>query len=469
MKPSNHGPPTLVLAFGLAWRDRLFAFVLSLVFSGLVSIGGMRSVWAETVQVDQTQDIVLSTPRDWPQIGPPNALLTLDIKPIIGEGEHCGPFPLSELLRHTDALPDVRVRVLAQSSASPTAIHGAELYIAACEQQPVRCLTFLAEYCSQQKWLAESWKGNTPPMNVGEMHEDLVRAAQRNGISPELLIEFLRSGRSKIALRRLWATSKDRPRDTLFLNGSLWTPNTLTHLLRIVHYERIRARNLVLSGVPLSNLQEYHAPLIPSPDDYIPTPPGGTPKATPPPTLRPIQIDATGLLCTGPLIAPVTVVHVFYPDEPKTVQRIAVLHRVYSRFADRVRLCVVYLPSEEASRATELLAEVAEIDQKLLFEVLSSVPTPWSDRDIIDRYEIVRRLRERGFAGKFEAYHAAGQSRLKAHAEWLERHNLDPGNRLLINGKVFTSFDPVQLSGELEELAHRGLFSTLRKKTRHPP
>ncbi|HMU37890.1 MAG TPA: hypothetical protein PKE31_02665 [Pseudomonadota bacterium] len=469
MKPSNHGPPTLVLAFGLAWRDRLFAFVLSLVFSGLVSIGGMRSVWAETVQVDQTQDIVLSTPRDWPQIGPPNALLTLDIKPIIGEGEHCGPFPLSELLRHTDALPDVRVRVFAQSSASPTAIHGAELYIAACEQQPVRCLTFLAEYCSQKKWLAESWKGNTPPMNVGEMHEDLVRAAQRNGISPELLIEFLRSGRSKIALRRLWATSKDRPRDTLFLNGSLWTPNTLTHLLRIVHYERIRARNLVLSGVPLSNLLEYRPAQGPSLDEYIPAPPGATPKATAPPIVRPVQIDATRLPCTGPLIAPVTVVHVFYPDAPKSAQHIADLHEVYSRFADRVRLCVLYLPSPGNSRITELLAQISEVDQKLLFEILSSLPRPWSDRSITDRYAIIRRLRQRGLLGKVEAHQGAARTKLKAYMEWLERHNLFPENQLLINGKVRTSFDRVQLSGELEELGHRGLFSTLRKKIRLPP
>ena len=173
-----------------------------------------------------------------------------------------------------------------------------------------------------------------------------------------------------------------------------------------------------------------------------------------------------GLPCQGPALAPTTLFYFLQLETSADSQQAKAVLEVWSRYRDRVRLCVLHAPSTPSARRTsELLAQVAGVDERLFFRVLADFVELMRGRYFIRRDDLVNLLRRRGELGRVEATGVRGMIQLGADLDQIRRLGLRAESQVVLGGRQLGYWNVEILDAAIQKETRRGLLAKLRSRT----
>jgi len=412
---------------------------------------------------DALHEVALSAPSPLPLLGPRYAPVTVDVAVTLGG--YCFDALLRRLQRRLQSESDVRLRVYPLRTDGEL---GAELLWAACDQNPKQCFAFLTELCGHSEWLRNPL-GGAVVLTVGGVREELWQAATRLGLNVAELRTALQVHRYRRKLLGLWSgapTGATMPE--VAVNGKRVSGGQLdSRVFDEIDLQRLRAQEALRKGAKLTSLYEqlrepieegrrrdWRYPLF-----------SRTPLREP---VRPpeyVAIDTDGLPCQGPQLTPTTMVYVLQQETASSWAQTKMVFEVWGRYRDRVRLCVLHAPSTPSARRTsELLAQIAQVDERLFFRVMEELVEYMTRRYFISYEEVVSFLRRRGDFPKVAAAGARGRIRVQADLDQLRRLGLRSGSQVLLGGRLLFNWNAESLEQEVGRESRRGLLAKLRSR-----
>jgi protein-disulfide isomerase len=392
---------------------------------------------------DADNEVVLSPRSQLPLYGPRYAEVTIDLFLPFGHKATAQDLALALSLAHEN--PDVRL-ILHPVLGSEVAERGAEVVFTAWQQSrslaPApsgallaataadRCFALAAELAQHPEWLAA-----TP-----EAELLLKGAAQAAALDTGPLFLALRQHSERAQLidisQRERADVRSPPE--VWLNGHRLRgplPLSETPLREELGRQRGRAYKALRSGTPLTLLYEFllgkerselaaAAPWLSrlsSPSSFG----GGTsgsaafsavvasmmtgslqPAAlSPSPLTTSTRLDLSGSPARGPQVAPVTVVLIGSLDSYGTYVMARVVHEVWSRHTETVRLIFQHAPTSETGRQIALLlTELAQTDPEAFWRAFDGILELMKQRYLLGYRDILNLLsRQHADVGKLEA------------------------------------------------------------------
>lgn len=438
-----------------------------LLFFGSLSLG-----LATPLPADVAQEIGLGPPPPVPQLGPRYAVVTVDVSGSLGG--ICPAPVLRNLVRRMPQLRDVRLRFFPLRSGGE---RGAELWTAACEEKPDACFPLLLELCEHPEWLNPSvtttlgltGRSTTP----GEPSEELWRTVARLGVDAGSLRDALRTHRQKRVLQAIWASARSNRLvpEVLVNERRVLGAQLDSRVMDEIDLQRLRAQEAIRNGTSLTRLSEQ---LRDTADDerrrFEPLLSRMSMELGIDLPSRPVRVHLEGLPCQGPEIAPTTLVLVLHHESYQVGTQIRAVLDAVGRHRDKVRVCVLHAPLlPTARRTSELIAQIAAVDPRLLFRVLDDLAELMSRRYFLRYEDVALLLRRRGELSKVEAASARGKVRVMADLAELQRLGLRPALQVILDGKVWSTWTTESLSLAILQSSRQGLLARLKKNVAPPP
>lgn len=454
-----------------AWTHSRFAVgrqtlwgALGAAVLGSLGMGFFASAQGSALPADSAQEVRLAPPPLAPQLGPRYAPVTVEIQaPLTAR---CPEVLLRNLLRRLRAEPDVRLRFSPQKSDGPL---GAELLWAACDQQPAQCFPFLRVLCESPQLLAVP-KGSVQS-SVSKLPVELWQAAARLGLDVADLKAALAARRYQRQLGALWSEqSATQTLPEVFVNGKrVLGAQQESRIFDEIDAQRLRAQDALRRGTRPSLLLESLRDRVTDEEarTELRLSRFGLLSRRDPirsPELGPIADRS--LPCQGPALAPTTLFYFLQLETSTDSQQAKAVLEVWSRHRDRVRLCVLHAPSTPAARRTsELLAQVATVDERLFFRVLEDFVELMRGRYFIRRDDLVNLLRRRGELGRAEATGVRGMIQLGADLDQIRRLGLRAESQVVLGGRQLGYWNVEILDAAIQKETRRGLLAKLRSRT----